>query len=198
MFPSVTNLPPSNRYILTHNAEGKSVVHSSPPFIFTPNSIRSNPLTLTSPPLVATAAVPAHLKDDTDLSAYLAKEGDTSYTGRDIVVPTLRGANLVVFDLGAGKSSMMHRTVSIDYVICTHGHVRMETDTGAMLHLFPGDHVIQRGTMHKWHNGSETEAARLIGVTLPCEAFEIPGTGKMLAEEHIAGSEAKDWDISKM
>jgi hypothetical protein len=33
---------------------------------------------------------------------------------------------------------MMHRTVSIDYVVCTHGHVRMETATGEMVDLNPG------------------------------------------------------------
>lgn len=33
---------------------------------------------------------------------------------------------------------MMHRTVSIDYVICTHGDVRMETATGEMVDLKPG------------------------------------------------------------
>jgi hypothetical protein len=33
---------------------------------------------------------------------------------------------------------MMHRTVSIDYVVCTHGRVRMETATGEMVDLNPG------------------------------------------------------------
>lgn len=55
------------------------------------------------------------------------------------------------------------------------------------------DHVIQRGTNHRWHNGSQTEPARFVAVTLPCEPFEIPGEGEMLREVHVAGSEAKDW-----
>lgn len=52
--------------------------------------------------------------------------------------------------------------------------------------------------MHKWYNGSQTEPARFVAVTLPCEPFEIPGTGKMLAEEHIAGSGARQADGSKL
>lgn len=60
------------------------------------------------------------------------------------------------------------------------------------------DHIIQRGTMHKWHNASQTEPARFIAITLPAEPFQIPGTGEMLTEEHVKGSEAKDWDVSKM
>lgn len=60
------------------------------------------------------------------------------------------------------------------------------------------DHVIQRGTMHKWINASMTEPARFVAVTLPCEPFEIPGKGEMLEEVHVAGSEARDYDISKL
>jgi hypothetical protein len=52
--------------------------------------------------------------------------------------------------------------------------------------------------MHKWHNASETEPARFIAITLPAEPFQVPGTGVMLTEEHVEGSEAKDWDASKI
>ena len=44
---------------------------------------------------------------------------------------------------------------------------------------------MQRGTMHKWINKSKTEAARFVAVTIPAADFEIPGTGKMLKEEHL-------------
>ena len=52
--------------------------------------------------------------------------------------------------------------------------------------------------MHKWYNGSKTEPARFVAVTLPCEAFEIPGTRKMLEEEHVAGTGASQKDGSKI
>jgi mannose-6-phosphate isomerase-like protein (cupin superfamily) len=92
----------------------------------------------------------------------------------------------------------MHRTLSIDYVICTNGHMRMELDTGEIIDLYPGDHVVQRATMHKWSNPSDTEPARIIAVVLPAETFEIGKTGKKAVEEHIAGSESKEWDVSQM
>lgn len=44
------------------------------------------------------------------------------------------------------------------------------------------DHIVQRGTNHRWINGSQTEPARFVAVTLPCEPFEI--AGKMLEEIH--------------
>lgn len=47
------------------------------------------------------------------------------------------------------------------------------------------DHVIQRGTMHKWHNASKTEPARLMAVTLPAKPIDIGG--KELTEVHLSG-----------
>jgi len=52
--------------------------------------------------------------------------------------------------------------------------------------------------MHRLSNGSATEAARFVAVTLPCEPFEIGQTGKMLAEEHVEGSGAKKADGSRL
>jgi hypothetical protein len=141
--------------------------------------------------IVATSKVPVVLKNDIDLKRYLAQEGPTSYCRSDIVVSTLKGSKLAVVDLVPGGQSLMHRTVSIDYSICVIGHVRMELDSGDFVDLYPGDHVIQRGTMHKWYNGSSTNPARFVAVTLPCEPFEIPGTGEVLNELHLATTGSK-------
>jgi hypothetical protein len=192
MLETVSTLPPSKRYITTHNKEGKSVVHSSPPQLF-----RGHPSVGGVARSFASPGLPAKMENDQDIDAYLAKEGPTSHSGTNIVSTT--GSNLNVIELVPGGSSQMHRTVSLDYVICTNGHVRMELDTGEFIDLFPGDHVVQRGTLHKWHNPSDTEPTRFIAVILPCEPFEIPGTnGKVLAEEHIEGSEEKGWDVKQL
>jgi hypothetical protein len=50
--------------------------------------------------------------------------------------------------------------------------------------------------MHKWFNASKTEPARFVAVTLPCEAFNIQG--RMLEEEHVAGTGAKQKDGSRL
>jgi hypothetical protein len=158
----------------------------------------------------ASPGLPAHLAGDADIEAYLARDGPTSHTATHIV-PTL-GSHLNVVELGSyfycpphwpclhsphlapNGSSQFHRTPSLDYVVVTHGHVRMHTDSGAVLDLHPGDHVVQRATMHKWENVSATEPARLIAVVLPCEAFEIPGGVGECKEVHVHGSEEKGWE----
>lgn len=86
----------------------------------------------------ATASVPVVMKDDVDVSAYLDSEGPTTRQGKDIVVPTKQGANLVVIDIPAGAQGHMHRTVSIDFSICVIGNVCMELDGGEVLNLRPG------------------------------------------------------------
>lgn len=50
--------------------------------------------------------------------------------------------------------------------------------------------------MHKWYNASETEPARFLGVTMPCEPFEI--AGKMLEEVHVKGTGALKSDGSRL
>ncbi|KAF2794736.1 hypothetical protein K505DRAFT_374428 [Melanomma pulvis-pyrius CBS 109.77] len=189
---SVTSLPPNKRYILTHAASGKSIVHSSPPQLYHGRAgvggmARS----------FATSSAPAQLAHEADIQSYLSPSGPASHKNTSIV-PSVPGANLLVVDLAPGGESQMHRTVSIDFSICVLGLVKMELDGGEMLELRPGDHVIQRGTLHKWYNGSQTEPARFVAVTLPCEPFEIPGTGKMLEEEHVEGTGAKQSDGSKL
>lgn len=37
------------------------------------------------------------------------------------------------------------------------------------------DHIVQRGTNHRWINASETEPARFVAVALPIVPFDIVG-----------------------
>jgi mannose-6-phosphate isomerase-like protein (cupin superfamily) len=123
------------------------------------------------------------LGGEEDVKAYMAEEGKASFMGTDIVninglnvnlielgkvtlsyiiLPVYRPlsnsrltAHLLTFATTApGGCSQFHRTLSIDFVIITNGHMRMQLDTGEFLDLYPGDHVVQRGTMHKWSNPS--------------------------------------------
>ncbi|KIX01727.1 uncharacterized protein Z518_09453 [Rhinocladiella mackenziei CBS 650.93] len=173
---SVTSLPSCKRYIATHDANGKSVYADSPPQQYMPIGDDGGLARSYSVP-----AVPAKLENDVDVKAYLSKDGITSWTQPSIVTPG--GANLLVVDLKPGAMSMMHQTVSIDFSICTIGEIDHELDGGQKVRLRPGDHIVQRGTMHRWINASKTEPARFVAVALSCEPFDI--AGKQLEEIHI-------------
>ncbi|KAK5048657.1 hypothetical protein LTR84_005748 [Exophiala bonariae] len=174
---TITGLPPVQRHIVGHDTHGRSVYLDSPAIKYYPvpnagGTARS----------YAIASVPAVLHEDADLKAYLSADGPTSYTMKNIV-PTTPGANLLVVDLIPGAKSQHHQTVSIDFSICVSGEIVHELDSGEEVRLFPGDHIIQRGTMHRWKNGSDTKPARFIAVTLPCETFNIGGN--QLQEKHL-------------
>jgi quercetin dioxygenase-like cupin family protein len=205
-----TSLPPCKRYILGHDDAGKSIILPSPEQVYhgregTGGLSRS----------FAVSSVPAVLAGDADVKAYMEpdpKQSVTSHLATDIVVANQKGAAILVIDLAPGGESQMHQTVSIDFSICVQGLINMELDGGEMIHLKPGvsveicfsrsvtdvlqDHVIQRGTMHKWYNASKTEPARFLGVTMPCEPFEI--AGKMLEEVHVKGTGALKSDGSRL
>ncbi|KAF2184439.1 hypothetical protein K469DRAFT_727339 [Zopfia rhizophila CBS 207.26] len=137
----------------TQHTIGKSIVHSSPPQLYhgpagAGGMARS----------FAVSSIPAVLKDDADVNAYLSESG-----------PMSQGANLVVVNIAPRGQSQMHQTVSIEFSICVLGIVKMET-----------------------------EPARFVAVTLPCEAFEIRGTEEMLAEERLEGSGAQKYDGSRL
>ncbi|KIW04202.1 uncharacterized protein PV09_04510 [Verruconis gallopava] len=186
----ICDLPPNRRHIATHNAEGKSVyVSSAPPQVYVntggPGLAHSYSI----------AAVPVKMENDADLKAYLSEGQVNSQKSTHIVVPetpeTPNGANLLVVDLPPGAVSGMHRTLSIDFSICVIGTIIHELDSGEKVVLKPGDHIVQRGTMHKWHNASDTEPARFVAVTLPAVPFPLPGTGEMLREIHVPNTNTK-------
>jgi hypothetical protein len=78
------------------------------------------------------------MKDEVDIAAYLSTSGPQSHAGTSIIPQNGQGANLVVVDLVPGGETMLHRTVSIDFSICTNGQVCMELDTGEQIELKPG------------------------------------------------------------
>ncbi|EXJ88306.1 hypothetical protein A1O1_05236 [Capronia coronata CBS 617.96] len=173
---AVTSLPPCKRHIVTHDAAGKSVYYAdSPPqqYLALPGGGMARSYSV--------ASVPAEVAGEEDVKAYLSSDGTTSWTNPSIATPG--GANLLVVDMGPGASSQMHQTVSVDFSICVAGEIDHELDSGEAVRLRPGDHIVQRGTMHRWRNASETEPARFIAAILSCEAFDIGG--KRLEEVHL-------------
>ena len=67
-----------------------------------------------------------------------------------------------------GVTRRNHRTDSLDYGILLSGELDMELDDGAVVHLKPGDVVVQRGTIHNWANpGSEPAVMAFVLIAAP-------------------------------
>ncbi|RDW58278.1 hypothetical protein BP5796_12208 [Coleophoma crateriformis] len=83
--------------------------------------------------------------------------------GAGIVLPN--GVNLSHIDMAPGHYTPIHRTTSTDYVTVLAGEVVLltpgaafdpATGTGEVIKTLckPGDVVVQRGTLHGWHNST--------------------------------------------
>ncbi|PPJ52343.1 hypothetical protein CBER1_09841 [Cercospora berteroae] len=172
--PTISGLKPCKRYITTHDSTGKSVYHTTSPELISKKSGLTRSYSV--------ASVPAVLENEVDVEAYKAGTGAASHLAPGIVPPS-PGAYLVVVDLAPGQSSLMHRTVSIDYSICVIGEIDHKLDGGETVRLYPGDHIVQRGTMHQWHNPTD-KPARFVACVVPCKPFDI--AGEQLSEQHLS------------
>ena len=92
--------------------------------------------------------------------------------------PPLGGSRFTMMEFQPGNEMHgLHRTDTVDYVICIAGEIDMFLDDGEFVRLHAGDVVIQRGTYHAWVNRGR-EPCRLAVVlldALPKRAGSISG-----------------------
>jgi quercetin dioxygenase-like cupin family protein len=81
------------------------------------------------------------------------------------IAPPPGGTRFSVVEIQPGNAPYLHRTDSIDYVICLQGEVEMQLDDGASVKMSAGDVLVQRGTHHAWVNRGDT-ACRLAVVLI--------------------------------
>ncbi|MDE2167613.1 MAG: cupin domain-containing protein [Alphaproteobacteria bacterium] len=86
-------------------------------------------------------------------------------------VPPKNGTRFAVIDFPPGNPPVMHRTETIDYVLCLAGEMTMEMD-GSTITLKAGDVMVQRGTNHAWVNRGR-ERARLAFVLIDAKPLGI-------------------------
>lgn len=119
--------------------------------------------------LYATVSNPVSVDDEIDVQAY------DEYLHTSPGLTTSLGTVLRTIDLHPGKTSPMHRTVSVDYGVVLEGEVDLILDSGQSRTLRRGDVSIQRGTAHSYRNRSDTEWCRMLFVFLPMQKLTIKG-----------------------
>jgi quercetin dioxygenase-like cupin family protein len=68
------------------------------------------------------------------------------------IAPPPGGTRFSVIEIQPGNAAYMHRTDTIDYVVCLAGEVEMQLDGGSSVKMSAGDVMVQRGTNHAWLN----------------------------------------------
>ncbi len=69
--------------------------------------------------------------------------------------PPSNGSRFTMMEFMPGNEGHLHRTDTIDYVICISGEIDMFVDDTRFVTLRAGDVLIQRGTDHAWVNRSD-------------------------------------------
>jgi quercetin dioxygenase-like cupin family protein len=119
-----------------------------------------------------TSTVPADLNDETD-----GRERDAG--------TTLKGGSVIrVVDMLPNASSPMHRTSSIDYGIILSGTIVLELENQAFKTLTQGDIIVQRGTIHKWINPSDSEICRIAFILTEAKPYKFNGNPLSDVMEH--------------
>ena len=142
----MTRNPPHIRRVVTgHGADGKAVVWRDGDA-----GNHKYPGEKVSSTLIwATDAAPAEFLGEADAGERLLG-----------TAPLDGGTRFCVMEFQPGNESHgMHRTDTVDYVICLAGEIDMDLDEGTVT-LRAGDVMVQRGTNHAWINRG-TAPARL-------------------------------------
>jgi hypothetical protein len=168
--PPQSNLPPYSRHITTHNASGLSIF--SPDFSPDPPK-RTFPNGSTFRADFSSNTTPHSFANNSDLKAY-----NDVLAASPPLPPAFRtpaGTVIQHTETPPGGLSPLHRTLTLDYMCVLEGEVDCILDSGEKKRFRRGDTLVQRGTMHAWHNPSATEWCRMLFVLMPAEGFEVGG-----------------------
>ena len=156
-------LPRFRRVVTAHAADGKARIWMDG---LAGNHKFPSP-TISSTLMWSTDATPTRLLSDEDEGARILGS-----------CPPLNGTRFTMMEFLPGNVANMHRTDTVDYVICISGTIDMLVDDQQSVTLRAGDVVIQRGTNHAWANRGD-KPCRLAVVlidAIPKREGSISGT----------------------
>ena len=84
------------------------------------------------------------------------------------------GTTFRINEFVPGSMRFTHRTETMDYVLHLSGEIDCELDDGEVVHLKPGDVMIQRGTIHSWVNRGSVPAVTAF-ILIDAKPVEVNG-----------------------
>ncbi|KAJ9138094.1 hypothetical protein NKR23_g8677 [Pleurostoma richardsiae] len=162
--PPPNNLRQASRFITDHNAEGLAIFNKDIPETVSATIIPTGDTLYLD---YVTNEFPSD--PSKDLATYQHYLTNTP----GITVPG--GTVLSMIDVAPASDGPLHRTVSLDYAVVIEGDVELVLDSGEVRTMRRGDIVVQRGTMHRWRNVSQTEWARVLFVLQDSKPVKVAG-----------------------
>jgi quercetin dioxygenase-like cupin family protein len=137
------------RIVTGHDAGGKAVVETDEILTGTPRPNRPH---ISGVEIWSTDRMPV---DNSEAAAAAQRAG---FVRRYNFVGSGQGSVIRVTEFAPAGPKFMHRTETADYAILLSGECDLELDSGEVVHMRPGDIVVQRGTMHAWVNNGPAPA----------------------------------------
>jgi quercetin dioxygenase-like cupin family protein len=151
---SNNTLPPIQRVVTGHNAEGRACFVTED--VKEPQPVPTGDANFLL--LWTTETVPADNNDETDGRA------------RDVGTTLKGGSAFRIVDMLPGGESPFHRTNSIDYGIVLEGEVELELEDGRKKTIGKHGVIVQRGTNHLWRNTTD-QICRIAFILIEAPAY---------------------------
>ncbi|KAH8814823.1 cupin 2 domain-containing protein [Xylogone sp. PMI_703] len=163
---------PFRRVVTGHSADGKAIITNDD--VLTPVSFfdSSKPA---SPEDFGLTLIFRTENSSTDANASISNTvpfRDPHGTLMPIVEPG--HTNWRIIDFPPHSTASMHRTLSVDFGVVLKGEITCELDDKVETVLKEQDGIVQRGTVHAWHNRTG-EVTRVLFVLLPAEKIVLQG-----------------------
>ncbi|HEY7743747.1 MAG TPA: cupin domain-containing protein [Burkholderiales bacterium] len=137
------------RVVTGHDANGKAVVASDERITAVSRRIGKN---ITGCEIWSTDRMPV---DNSEAAGAAQRAG---FVKRYNYVGTGQGTTIRITEWAPGHARFTHRTETVDYAILLSGEIDLELENDEVVHLKPGDVVVQRGTTHTWVNRGSVPA----------------------------------------
>jgi mannose-6-phosphate isomerase-like protein (cupin superfamily) len=153
------------RIVTGHDANGKAVVASDERLSAVSRRIGAN---ITGCEMWSTDRMPV---DNSEEAAAAQRAG---FVKRYNYVGTGQGTTFRITEWAPGHARFTHRTETVDYAILLSGEIDLELENDEVVHLKPGDVVIQRGTTHTWVNRGSVPAVTAF-ILIDAKPAEVNG-----------------------
>ena len=137
------------RIVTGHDANGNAVVATDERLTAVSRRIGAN---VTGCEMWSTDRMPV---DNSEEAGAAQRAG---FVKRYNYVGTGQGTTFRITEWAPGHARFTHRTETVDYAILLSGEIDLELENNEIVHLKPGDVVVQRGTTHTWVNRGSVPA----------------------------------------
>ena len=152
------------RIVTGHNAAGKAVIKTDEQIAAVPRIGAG----ISGAEIWSTDQMPIDNSAAADAAQRAGFVNHTNYVGDG------GGTTFRINEFAPGCVRFTHRTETMDYAIQLSGELDCELDN-EVVHLRPGDVLIQRGTIHTWVNKGSVPAV-IASVMIDAKPVEVNGT----------------------